>query len=411
MTFDLKAVIIEANGEQGERRMYCHSCGQKRVENAQFCSNCGTEFVDTDAKKRVEEKQTDQDQTSSSRAYQWFIPVVSMILIGFGLGYFYITETNKNEQVHAIVTEVDQLLSESNYSEAASRLSSALHTRPEHVELEQFMLLVEKASQYEQDLLEVDSLLQEKSFDEASENLLDLNAKLNEETNELYQPLHTMVQESEDRLTVALIRDELDELTTYEQLATKLSEVSSVGTEGAGLIKEQIITKIVDVTYEQASALLQQHDFSGASNHVEKGLQHAADSEKLLNFREKIEHDQIAFQQAEQQRIEQAMIAAAEEDLKNRTDAVEVVSMDSNLDEWGDLYFHGEIKNTATKPIYSVELYASVYDHEGIYLGGSLVSVYPYYIEPGEVGYFSGTFYGVYENMEISIEDATWYLD
>ena len=127
--------------------------------------------------------------------------------------------------------------------------------------------------------------------------------------------------------------------------------------------------------------------------------------------KEKVKNEQVAFEKAEQERIEQAMKAAAQEDLKNRTAAVEVTALNANVDEYGDLYINGEIKNVATKGIYSITIYYTITDAEGNYLDDGFTTVYPYYVKPGDTGTFEDIYYGVNENAKVAIDNITWYLD
>jgi hypothetical protein len=46
------------------------------------------------------------------------------------------------------------------------------------------------------------------------------------------------------------------------------------------------------------------------------------------------------------------------------------------MDEFGDLYLYGEVKNVATKMINAVTIYYTVYDANGAYVGDSYTTVY-----------------------------------
>ncbi|MNI97047.1 hypothetical protein D3C73_1556190 [compost metagenome] len=81
------------------------------------------------------------------------------------------------------------------------------------------------------------------------------------------------------------------------------------------------------------------------------------------------------------------------------------------LDEYGDLQISGTIRNKATRTIYSVDLSLGIYDEAGAALGQTYVSVNPYQIAPGESGDFTTTYYGVYEQAQVSVVNATWYLE
>lgn len=132
----------------------------------------------------------------------------------------------------------------------------------------------------------------------------------------------------------------------------------------------------------------------------------------LTSLMKRVEDEQKRYEQAEQQRIEQAMQRAAEEDLINQTAAVEVVSTDHTLDEFGDLTIVGVMKNAATRPIYEVKVEFTVQSMDGEVFGKGSASATPNYIEPGEQLSYTATIYGVNtKDVVVVVDHATWYLD
>lgn len=407
--------------------MFCHSCGQRRYEEAQFCSNCGSRYLDVEENvepARVEEEasimDTEPGQLSNSgmrsvpknpSILPWLLPLVCFLFIGIGLVYYAMYEIDINEQVAKTIMQVEIELSEQRYETALKLVSSALDDRSENNELIQLKHVIEKAIAYEGRVDTIDQLIEDSLLDEASKTIYTLKEDLSNENNDLFNPIAAMLEEREDHIMLGYIDEELDKYVTLEELKAQYSKVSSLDTAQAEEIREQIISKITELTSEQAKAYLVKLDFSSAVNMIEQGLHYASNDERLLKLMDEVNQQKIAFEQAEQERLEQAMAAAAEEDMKNRTDAVEILTFDVYLDEWGDVYLNGEIKNVATTQIYSVELYYSVYSLEGYYLGESSVIVYPYYLEPGEIASFDDIFYGAYEDVNVNIENITWYLD
>ena len=143
---------------------------------------------------------------------------------------------------------------------------------------------------------------------------------------------------------------------------------------------------------------------------VDKGLQYAVNDEKLTALKQRIEQDKKAFEKAEQERIEQAMKSAAQEDLINKTAAAEVLDLSAQVNEYGDLYLSGTVNNKATTNIYSVTVYYSIYDENGSFIEKGDTVVYPYLLEPGDNGTFENTHYGLHENATVQIDNITWYL-
>jgi len=90
---------------------------------------------------------------------------------------------------------------------------------------------------------------------------------------------------------------------------------------------------------------------------------------------------------------------------------VDVSDFSVEVDEYGDLYIAGNVKNVATTTIGSITIHYSIYDENDMYLSNGSTSVYPYYLEPGELGSFEDIYYGVYQNVNVEIDNVTWYLN
>lgn len=393
--------------------MFCHDCGSKQQVGAQFCSKCGTKLVNPTSSQ--EEASTNEAlQTSSNKEkslpYYWFLPIISFIFIVFGLVGYSVYEIVINHKVANQIEMADMLITEGDYQNALKQINLASQARPNHELILQLKTFVEEIVPYETALVEIDQLLQTNELDRAENELNAIRTKFENNTNPIYEPLKEQVKKRESTLTIAKVKNEINELTTLDTLIERLNQLSSIDNEETNEIKQQIKNKIVTVAYEQANNYLANHNFSNATQIIEQALTYVPNDEKLLSFKEKIANEKLAFEQAELQRIEQAMVSAAEEKIRNHTAAVEVLSVNSSLDEFGDVLVEGEIKNVATTSIHSVEIYYSIYDINGYYLGDTSTTVYPYYLEPGESGYFHEWLYSLYEDVIIEIDDITWYL-
>lgn len=227
----------------------------------------------------------------------------------------------------------------------------------------------------------------------------------------LFDPFAELLAAKEVTITVGKIKQELSELTTVDQLAAKLTRMATLSTEEAAAVKEQILTKITQISRQQAQQQLENKQFSAAIATLDQALKYVVDHQSLLSFKEKIVQEQTAFEQAEQTRLEQAMEAAAKEELLNETAAVEVTSFQFEVDEFGDLYIKGEVTNVATRDISSVTIEFTVYDLEGNHLYDSSTSVYPFYLSRGEKGSFEDTVFYLFEEVNVEIENITWYVE
>lgn len=408
--------------------MFCHQCGVKLPEEARFCSNCGAkvvhdENVTTENSQEVpsheEEIEKEQDQKAESQSkfqkirkfLPTVIPVSSFVLIAMGVTFYYLYEDRVNAQVLSLKNTAEELALKGEYEKAETKLNKAIKMRPEYGVLQKNIKAVQLANDFAKSLDQVAGKIKYKQFDDAAKDLASLKEKVNAEKGPLFKPFHKQIAEKEVTIKVGKIKQEIDQLHTVDQLAEKLNIVSSLSTEEAKAVKEQIINKIVQISSDEAQKELQNKQFSDALAVLDKGLQYAVNDKKLLTFKEKVKQEKEVFEKAEQERLEKAMEVAAQEDLKNQTAAVEVSSLDAQVDDYGDLYINGNIKNVATTGIYSVTIYYTITDMNGNYIDEGFTTVYPYHLNPGDSGSFEDIFYGVNQDVNVEVTNIKWYLD
>jgi tetratricopeptide (TPR) repeat protein len=431
--------------------MFCHQCGEKLADSSRFCSNCGekavhetqqsdneisSEHSDLDhshlpidttnqsdlaatMEQLPEEELSPTAQARSKRKNRGgmitklpiLIPIISFLLCGGGVSAYYVIETNTNEDVLALQQSAETAALNGDYTKAEKDLRAAKELRPAYAVLQQNLQTVNRAASYDAALVSISDHIKKQKFAEAETELTSLKIDVETEVDPLFDSFTELIAASEVTVTVGKVKQELSELTTVQDLAGKLNILTTLSTEEAAAVKDQIITKIVQITNENAEVHLQNKQYSDALASVNKGLEYSTDNETLLAFKEKIQQEQAAFEQAETERLERAMEAAAKEDLQNRTAAVDVTFFEAEVDEFGDLYLYGEVTNVATKDISQITIYYSVYDLEGEYLYDSWTSVYPYSIRPGEQGSFDDVVFYLYEDVNVEIDNITWYLE
>lgn len=407
--------------------MFCHHCGEKLPQESQFCTSCGTRMtkksnltseqvkpVATDAAKytKINTKETKQQPKNSASLWLAILPpFLSLILIGGGVAAYYFYEQNQNERVLSLQAAAEEAAITGDYSRAKNDLYKAQEIRPDYAVLTHDLQEIKRMETYKKDLDAIGEQIKGQKYTEAEESLNTLKQQAQGETGPLFSPLNQLIDDKEVIITVGKVKQELDQLTTVSALADKLNVISSLPAEEAEGVKKQILNKIVQISSDNATIKLESKQFSDALATINEGLEHATDDKTLLSFKDKIEQEQLAFENAEQERLEQAMEAAAKEELKNQTAAVEVTAFETYIDEYGDLYLYGDITNVATTEISSVTIYYTVYDTDGYYLDDSYTTVYPYYLSPGEMGSFEDYMYYVYEDVTVEIDDITWYVE
>ncbi|MGM0900821.1 MAG: FxLYD domain-containing protein [Bacillota bacterium] len=406
--------------------MYCHQCGEQLAENSHFCSQCGAK-VQNQPKKTQDSNNVDTlltDETAAGIEVEYeerrnplvrylpvLLPFFSLIIVSVILTTYYFQGTRINEEVVDLKNSADEAALSGNYQKAKEYLLEAQTKRPNYTVLETDLNAINEAIQYEQTLSLISEQIKKTQFSQASKELASLKDKLNRQHGPLFTPFYQQLDERNIGITVGTVKQELANLNSVDQLASKLSILASMPKKEASAVKEEIINKIVQFSIDEAEAELANKQFSDAVSIIDKGLQYAINNEKLLSLKERVSQEKAAFELAEQQRIEQAMEAAAQEDLKNRTAAVEVSDFSVEVDEYGDLYLTGSVKNVATKGITGVTIYYTLYDENDVVIDTGDASVYPYELAPGIVGSFEDTYYGVNQNISVEIDNITWYLN
>lgn len=406
--------------------MYCHQCGAELAENSQFCSQCGVK-VQNQPKKGHDsnnkgtmlidetavgiELEQEKAGISIARFLPAFLPLFSLILVSIILVSYYYHGKKVNEEVIELKNSADEAAIEGNYEKAKEYLLEAQTKRPDYSVLELDYNAINDAVSYDQSLNLIDDQIKKTQFSQASKELASLKDKLLRQQGPLFAPFHQQIDEKNISITVGTVKKELTDLTTVDQLAKKLSILASMPKKEASAVKEEILNKIIQISTDEAEAEVSNKQFSDAIEIIDKGLQYAINNEKLLSLKDRVKQEKDAFELAEQQRIDQALEAAAQEDLKNRTAAVEVADFSVDVDEFGDVYLTGKVENVATKGITSITISYKIMDENDEVIDTGDASVYPYELAPGETGSFEDTYYGDNQNVTVEINNITWYLN
>ncbi|XOI98223.1 FxLYD domain-containing protein [Paenibacillus polymyxa] len=352
-----------------------------------------------------------QSKTSQGRAFSWIIPLLLAAVMGALLTFYYKQEMSINAEVKTLHQQAEQAALEGKYKEALQLLDSALTKRPNYDALIQDRQITAKAFNLMNQLDEASISLKTGKLSAGDKTIQAVAKALMEREEPVFAKVRAAFNNRKVTLAVLKVKKEIDSLTTIEALAEKLDTVSNLKGKEAETVEKQIVDKLASISYKEAEQQVKQKNFTTALQTVDQGLSYAPENEKLTSYRERVLSEKKAFEKAEADRIQLAEQQAAEEDLMNRTAAVSVVNVDATLDMYGDLYISGSLINNATRPISSVTVLIDIYDIDGVYLGQTYADVYPSWLDVGEEGFFETYYYGVYEEAEISVVNATWYLE
>ncbi|GGG77995.1 FxLYD domain-containing protein [Paenibacillus radicis (ex Gao et al. 2016)] len=413
--------------------MYCQHCDRKHEPDAVFCSQCGkrlaiAERANETSLEEQARQQLNTGMTQSGAAIEadvsvrtkagrkpvmiGLIPVFIFILTATAVCSYFLYETKRNEQVNQWHEAAKQDALLGKYEEALHRLKEASKLRPKYASLAADTVVVEEAIAFQHSIDDISSRMSRNELTDAEPLLNQLKQQLRGREEQAFTVIREQLSELIVRMTVGQIERDLDSLQTVEALATKLNQVKGLSGKEALSLQQQIEAKIVSISYKQAELQMKKKSFSDALATVQLGMNYAAENEQLATLYGRIQKEKQKFEQDEQKRIENAMQKAAEEDLINQTAAVEVLHVGTRRDENGDFHIDGQLKNAATRPIYSVSVEYTVHDSQGKKIESGKVDATPKYIEAGETFNFTAVVHGVEdEHAKVVIDHATWYLD
>ncbi|CAG9622950.1 hypothetical protein BACCIP111883_03745 [Sutcliffiella rhizosphaerae] len=392
--------------------MFCHNCGMKVSTDANFCSNCGAGLKEELLQHEDEVLSGRSKSKSKKRTYLPFLPpVISLFLVSGLVGGYYNHEQNVNADVLTMKKEAEELALQGDYVKAKSELENALEIRPAYHVLRNNLEVVKIAEEAHIELDDVKTQIKEKQFEDAESNLARIREKIVRLDGPLIKPLKDEASETDVMIKVGKVNNELEQLKTVEELSRKLAVISAVPSEEGKAVKEQILNRIVQLSIEEAEVKIEQKQFTNAMTVADRALQYAVNDKRILALRDKIEQSRKDFEEAEFERIERAMEAAAKEDLKNKNAALEIVNLKVDEDEVGGMTIKGELKNIVKANVSSITVYYNILSKDKNVLDKGFTTAYPFKLEPGNIGKFEDYYYGVFEDVTVEIENITWVVE
>lgn len=394
--------------------MYCHVCGTKNGPGDKTCRKCSTklkEAVPAESLSRQQQPAPRQESANQGRTFSWIIPLLLAAVMGALLTYYYNQESGINAEVKALHLQAEQAALDGKYKEALQLLDAALALRPNVDALIQDRQITAKAFNLMNQLNDAATSLKTGKLSAGDKTIQAVSKVLKEREEPIFAKVRAALSNRKVTLAVLKVKKEIDSLTTVEGLAEKLKTVSNLNGKEAEAVEKQIVDKLTGISYKQAEQQVKKKNFTAALQTVDQGLSYAPKEVKLTTYREEIIREKKAFEKAEEERILLAEQQAAEEELRNRTGAVSVVELTAELDIYGDLHISGMVANKGTRPIWSIALIININSTDGDYIGETDAYVYPVTLDTGEQGYFETYYYGVYETADVSVTNATWYLE
>lgn len=391
--------------ERGDYMFYCPYCGTQLQVEESYCLTCGKEMT-KQIKKRIK-----QDRTFNR---YWLIPIISFIFSIIIILSYYLIENNRVDQAKQLYDLGEEHLMEQAFDEAIYVFEEAIKYQPSFSQAKTTLDFTKKALNIKVEIDGIQTLLNNGHYDKALALVDEHEKQLRHYQGEIVNKIVKSLTNKRDTISIAQIQNKLSQEHSIEDLKVILWEATAINNDDAQTIADNIRQEIADYSFSIASEKLNKHHFNDALFIVEDGLKYAPYSDKLLSLQQTIEKEKVAFETAQQERIEQALHIAEEEQDFNENKAVEIKEAHLSKDEQDRLVVSGEIKSQATVPIQSVFVEYKIVTEDGLVLETNRVFTYPERLYPKDVGSFEFTHYdidGNRDDLSINIEKITWYID
>lgn len=396
--------------------LYCHKCRTSLIEGSQFCPSCGTKIELKNSPTSVQNVPIEESTKPMVAVIKekksnviWLLPAFTALFAVIVIVGFYFHETSISRDVEVLVQLAEKKALEGDLQTAKESIEQALLNRPNHTIAAINLTIIQNGELYEGLLKEALSHSDANQYDEA---FILLN-QIDEQLTDYHGPFYDRFKEQSGILTTSItlasVRDSQEDLQSIDELANLLEKIEAFTSEESQELIALLKRRIVDIAVNNAQNHLQKNQFSEADAEIEHGLKFDESSDKLLAYKETVRDEKTAFEEAEINRLEQAMAKVAQEDVHNRTNSAELLLIDFSYDDdYSDFYVWGEVKNRGTRPISTIEINYSMYDLEDQFIDSSSTYVFPNQLMPNETGSFEETLV-IYDTVgRVEIDTYNW---
>ncbi len=383
---------------------FCPNCGSQVEIMETFCVSCGKRLPEDINKRKLPEKPSKK---------WWLLPTVSLILASCIIGSTYFITNYQSNKALNYYDEAAEMALIGDYQQAINLLERALDYKENFPAAEEVIAFLNVAMEVEEDIKQVETLNEQRKFAESFNIIRNSEADLQKFSGDLTDQLMEENLATKNQTLLKQATYKLNNDPTTAELKALLWEVEDITHEQADELHEEVHQKLVSMTYQEATALLEDFQFSQALHVIEDTLKVVESSEQLDSLKTTINKEKTAFESAQEQRIEQALSAFEEEQELNESHAIELIDIQiqEEKDNW---VITGQLKSVATVPIHSILVSYSIRDKDDNTVLENDVYVFPETLYPDEEGNFEFTHYDVntdYERLTPKVEEVTWYLE
>ncbi|QGH34356.1 zinc ribbon domain-containing protein [Gracilibacillus salitolerans] len=383
---------------------FCPHCGGHVEAIETFCVSCG---------KRLPEDINQRTLPVKPSKKWWLLPIISLILAGGMIGSIFFVTNYQSEKALAFYEEATEMALIGDYEQAITLLEQALDYKENFPAAEEVIAFLNVATEVQHNFEQIDTLNEQSKFVESFNVIRESEDDLQKFNGDLTDQLLEQNIAMKNQTLLKQATYKLNNNPTTDELKALIWEIEDITHDKATELQEEVHQKLVSMTYQEATTLLEEFQFSQALRVIEDTLKAVESSEQLESLKTTVNKEKTAFESAQEQRIEQALSAFEEEQELNESHAIELIDIQvqKEKDNW---IITGQLKSVATVPIHSILVSYSVHDKDEDTLVENDVYVFPETLYPNEVGNFEFTHFDVdtdYERLTPKVEEITWYLD
>ncbi|WP_404452427.1 zinc-ribbon domain-containing protein [Virgibacillus necropolis] len=384
---------------------HCPYCGTKVKDNESYCIKCG---------KHLPEDMHNRLIVSKGFNKFWYLPVAIIFLLGLSIGGFYLFLENQTAQAKDYYSDGEKSAQEGNYKEAKDFFEKALDQKENFPQALNAIEFMDIAIRIQTKLDNAAKHLAKQEYQEALSKIVETESSLKNYNGSVVKKLVNEIVLTRNTIKIDQLKSQLQDEPSIAELKILLWEADSIKNSEAEKITTNIRNQIIDYTYSKASEQLNKRHFSDAQTLVNDGLIYAPESEKLESLQTAIENERVAFETAQQRRIESAISTAEQERKQNKNDAIELVNVEIQNNNQGKLVVKGKVKSVATIPINTILVEYDLLTKEGEKFKSNEVYVFPDTLYPNEVGEFEFTHFDISDKaneIKVKVTKTKWYTD
>ncbi|MCQ4086496.1 zinc ribbon domain-containing protein [Saccharibacillus sp. JS10] len=328
--------------------MYCDKCGAEQPKGAAYCFSCGTRLnSDVENKTTINLNKGKKEQVKVeptptllpsavlsgqqgandrynpseakpsffARSSSWLAFAVLVLLIVVGVYGWNQYQAHMGSRVAKLQADAANFATNGDYSSAMKSLEQASSLRKNDVAIDTDLQDIQTAQRVQSEMDQLPTLFDAQKLDEAEQIVTAVDTEIGKRSSPFLQREQAELTRHQTNLRIARTQEKAKGTDNVNDLAALLTEMEQVGTTEAKQVHTDITKKIVAVTSQLATKLLDEQSLLAAVQTVEQGLKYAPADSELLALNGQIESKKEEIENRKKEEEAKAALAAEEKRL------------------------------------------------------------------------------------------------